>query len=118
MVAVKKKVSWLGIAALAAALLAGGALGYWAKFKESDIPQAAMDITSNVSAEQAPQKPRYLLTGYQGKLAVFMIGKKEPELVFDRYLHYLPDVDRMRLEEGIEVSDYAELLQLIEDYTS
>lgn len=118
MVAVKKKVNWFGVAALAVALLGGGAFGIWAKFQAQDVPQAAVDIASNVSAEQAPQKPRYLLTGYQGKLAVFMIGKKEPELVFDRYLHYLPDVDRMRLEEGIEVSDYAELLQLIEDYTS
>lgn len=114
----KKKSNQIGIAALAVALLAGGALGVWIKFQSPDIPYAAVDIESNVSAPQPEQKPRYLLTGHQGKLAVFMIGKKEPELVFDRYLHYLPDVDRMRLEKGIEVFDYAELLQLIEDYTS
>ncbi|HWP50687.1 MAG TPA: hypothetical protein VN626_03210 [Clostridia bacterium] len=114
----KKKVGWFGIVALSTAILGGGAFGIWAKIQAPDIPQAAMDVESGVSAEQTQQKPRYLLSGYQGKLAVFMIGKKEPELVFDRYLHYLPDVDRQRLEEGIEVSDYAELLQLIEDYTS
>ena len=118
MITVKKKVNWFGVLALAAALLAGGVFGFWARLQTPDNPQAVMDIESNVSAEQPIQKARYLLTGYQGKLAVFMIGKKEPELVFDRYLHYLPDVDRMRLEEGIEVSDYAELLQLIEEYTS
>jgi hypothetical protein len=118
MIAVKKRVSWFGVAALTLAILGGFAFGIWAKFQAPDIPQAAMDVTSGVSTEATPQKPRYLLSGYEGKLAVFMIGKKEPELVFDRYLHYLPDVDRMRLEKGIEVSDYAELLQLIEDYTS
>ncbi|WMJ84436.1 hypothetical protein ACS3UN_07200 [Oscillospiraceae bacterium LTW-04] len=114
----KRKMSWFGVAALAVAILGGSAFGIWAKFQASDIPQAAMDVKPGISAEETPQKPRYLLSGYEGKLAVYMIGKKEPELVFDRYLHYLPDVDRMRLEQGIEVSDYAELLQLIEDYTS
>lgn len=114
----KKKINWFGVVALAVAILGGGAFGIWTKFQVTDMPQAAIDVESGVSAEQTPQKPRYLLSGYQGKLAVYMIGKKEPELVFDRYLHYLPDVDRMRLEKGIEVSDYAELLQLIEDYTS
>lgn len=114
----KKKISWFGVVALAVAILAGGAFGIWAKFQAPDVPQTVIDVESGVSAESTPQKPRYLLSGYQGKLAVYMIGKKEPELVFDRYLHYLPDVDRMRLEQGIEVSDYAELLQLIEDYTS
>ncbi len=114
----KKKVNWFGVVALAVAILGGGAFGIWAKFQAPDIPHATMDVESTISTEQTPQKPRYLLSGYQGKLAVYMIGKKEPELVFDRYLHYLPDVDRMRLEKGIEVSDYAELLQLIEDYTS
>ena len=114
----KKKVSWLGVAALTLAILGGFAFGIWAKIQAPDMPQAAVDITSGISAQETPQKARYLLSGYEGKLAVFMIGKKEPELVFDRYLHYLPDVDRMLLEKGIEVSDYAELLQLIEDYTS
>lgn len=114
----KKKVGWCGVMALAIAVLCGGAFGIWAKFQAPDLPQPAMDVESGVSAVQPDPKPRYLLSSYEGKLAVFMIGKKEPELVFDRYLHYLPDVDRLRLEEGIEVADYAELLQLIEDYTS
>ena len=113
----KSKISWFGVIALAATVLAGGAFGLWAKLSEAEIPQAAMDVESGISASQQ-QKPRYLLAGYQGKLAVYMIGKKEPELVFDSYLHYLPDVDRMRLEKGIEVADYTQLLQLIEDFTS
>ncbi|MFV0497825.1 MAG: hypothetical protein ACK5L0_06650 [Candidatus Fimivivens sp.] len=113
-----KKMSWFGVAALAVAILGGTAFGIWAKFQANDIPRITMDVKSGVSVQEAPQEPRYLLSEHEGKLAVFMIGKKEPELVFDRYLHYLPDVDRLRLEEGIEISDYAELLRLIEDYTS
>lgn len=79
---------------------------------------SANDFTGSVSAATPEPKPHYMLKGYEGKLAVFIIGKEEPELVLDRYLHHLPDVDRLRLEEGIQVAQYSDLLRLIEDYTS
>ncbi len=105
-------------AAVAAAVLGGMVIGYMAK-GEVRAPAAVMESVTGVSASSVEiQKPRYLLSQYEGKLAVYIIGKKEPELVFDRFLHYLPDVDRMKLEKGIEVSEYSELLRLIEDYTS
>ena len=105
-------------AAVTAAAFLGIAVGFAAK-KEAQPPATVMESVSGISAASPQiQKPKYLLSHYEGKLAVYIIGKKDPELVFDRFLHYLPDVDRMRIEKGIEVSDYSELLRLIEDYTS
>lgn len=66
----------------------------------------------------APKIPKYVLKGHEGKLAVFIGDKKQPEIVFDQYVHLLPDIDRRELEKGIEVENYEELLRLIEDYTS
>jgi hypothetical protein len=81
-------------------------------------PLQAAESATGISISAPAAKPHYRLAGKDGKLAVFIIGKTEPELVFDIYLHHLPDVDRLRLEEGIEVQDYQQLLRLIEDYTS
>ena len=39
-------------------------------------------------------------------------------MVFQVYLHNLPEQDQKALEEGLEVEDYRELDRLIEDYTS
>ncbi len=66
----------------------------------------------------APKVPKYVLRIHEGKLAVFIGDKKQPEIIFDQYVHLLPDVDRRELEKGIEVENYEELLRLIEDYTS
>lgn len=106
-----------GIAAVITALALGCALGFFIA-ESGEAALAASEKSPKITVAQQTEKPKYLLSSYQGKLAVFMIGKKEPEMVFDRYLHYLPDVDREKLENGIEVAEYSELLQLIEDYTS
>ncbi|HIT18240.1 MAG TPA: hypothetical protein IAB57_01335 [Candidatus Fimivivens faecavium] len=87
----------------------------------SEISPEAAELTAGAASEKVPapaHTPKYVLKGYQGKLAVFIGNKTEPELQFEVYLHHLPDVDRMRLEEGIAVDDYQELLSLIEDFTS
>jgi len=64
------------------------------------------------------EKPSYILGEHDGRVAVYLYGNKEPEIVFNVYLHHLPDVDRFNLQNGIEISDYQTLLDLIEDYTS
>lgn len=102
-------------------VLLAGALGVVVGLAARQQPVSAPGQqvpTEQAGFSSAAPKPRYRLSSYEGKLAVYIIGKQEPELVFDRYLHHLPDVDRLRLEEGIEVAQYTELLVLIEDYTS
>lgn len=107
-----------GLAVLAASVGIGFGSGLLPRQLAPQQSLSANDFTGSVSAATPEPKPHYLLKGYEGKLAVFIIGKEEPELVLDRYLHHLPDVDRLRLEEGIQVAQYSDLLRLIEDYTS
>ena len=110
----------VGLAALIIASAGGFGIGL-AVDKDiiSDrIPEITNRTAQEIVSDSPVSKPKYMLKGEDGKLAVFIIGKKEPELVFDIYLHHLPDIDRKRLEEGIEVFEYEQLLNLIEDFTS
>ena len=106
---------WVATLALCMAMTAGAAIGTVSGLARQ-VP--ASELQKNIQAPVLHKKAQYRLAGYDGKLAVYIIGKKEPEIVFDLYLHHLPDVDRHKLEEGIEVEEYTELLRLIEDYTS
>ena len=106
---------WVATLALCMAMAVGGAFGVMAG-KQTQLP--ASELQKNIQAPTPHTQAQYRLTGQEGKLAVYIIGKKEPEIVFDIYLNHLPDIDRQKLEEGIEVEEYAELLRLLEDYTS
>lgn len=114
----KRKTRAIAVTAITLAAAGGAVVGFLAgadKESPSEVMEPAFDISVS---QQETKKPRYRLAAYQGRLAVFIIGKNQPEMVFDRYLHYLPDVDREKLEAGIEVAEYSELMRLIEDYTS
>ncbi len=102
------------VLALALAGLAGYAVGSAAAPAQSG---ESTHIETVVQAKEIPE-PLCRLGASGGRLAVFLPGKREPELVFDVWLHHLPDVDRERLQQGIEVFDEETLLALIEDYTS
>ncbi len=60
----------------------------------------------------------YLIKSHEGKIAVFLFESSKPEIVFDVYVHYLPEMDRHLLEEGIPIKDYQTLLIAIEDLVS
>ena len=109
---------YIALSLLLAACAAGALFGYLFSGEDSLPWAAAADPASEVAKSSVAAKAKYLIAGYDGKLAVYIIGKDEPEIVFDLKLYMLPDVDRQRLESGIEVSDYQELLRLIEDFTS
>ena len=119
----KRNHLWITLCSVIAAIGIGIGVGIFS----GDSPDAkertkdfAAEITADVSQEVpvVPAKEQYIIKGYEGKLAVFIGDKSEPEILFDVYLHHLPDVDRLKLQEGIRVDDYQELLRLLEDYTS
>ena len=68
--------------------------------------------------ETAPAGPAYRLGASEGRLAVFVEGQEQPEMVLDVYLASLPEADRILLEQGIPAGDYARLVSLLEDYIS
>lgn len=79
------------------------------------LPRSDAD-SGAVGPEQTAYQ--YYLREYQGKLAVYLPGKDQPEKVFDVYLTTLPAYDRGQLQMGVPVRDYEHLVQLIEDYIS
>lgn len=61
---------------------------------------------------------KYVLKEYNGKLAVFGKGKKEPEMIFDVLIESLPEVDVVELKQGLKIKDDQELKDRIEDFVS
>ena len=45
-------------------------------------------------------------------------GATAPDNVYDENYKTMPDMDRGQLQNGVAAKDYAELVSLIEDYTS
>lgn len=76
-------------------------------FSDCIIPEA-VDIQPNVSVSGliSPEPPSYILGEYQGKLAVYRRDESEPFMVFQVYLHNLPEQDQEILAQGLEVRDY------------
>lgn len=60
----------------------------------------------------------YILSAYDGRIAVFEDRSSKPIEVFDVYISSLPYSEQNELINGIRASDKSELQRLIEDYTS
>lgn len=63
-------------------------------------------------------KQGFKLSEYEGKIAVFELGSKEPVEVFDVYLTSLPQNEQNKIKSGLYAENESELQTLIEDYTS
>ncbi len=61
---------------------------------------------------------KYRVSVFNGKLAVFDGSSKIPYKVYDTYINTLPEEDKETLTEGITVNSSAELMKIIEEYTS
>ena len=84
-----------------------------ASFPEMLIPRERVTRTPEPDLE-----PVYILREWKGYIAVFVEGESEPQLVLEQQVRFLPDIDRLHLQEGITVKGRAELAALIEDYIS
>lgn len=75
--------------------------------------------TPTVKAEYTPtQEGEYCLRDWQGYVAVFHGGDDTPTQLTDIETATLNNVDREKLREGIPASGKAELLSLLEDFSS
>ena len=86
--------------------------------QEPDLPAVSGQTEPAQPILQENNSPVYRLGTSQGRLAVFVEGSDEPEMVLDVYLSTLPEADRLLLEQGIEAQSYAQLVSMIEDYIS
>ncbi len=76
------------------------------------------EASQSQSSSQSQSQAGYWLRTDEGRLGVFLDGQEQPEMVFDVYVKYLPEADRIALEQGIYVDSYDELIKSIEDYVS
>ncbi|MCH5191092.1 MAG: hypothetical protein J1F23_02905 [Oscillospiraceae bacterium] len=64
------------------------------------------------------QSDYYIVSEYEGKIAVFKNEEKFPLEIYDSFTAILPDTDRELLKNGIIANSTEELQKIIEDYTS
>ena len=60
----------------------------------------------------------YILSDYDGRLALFSSENQEPVTVYEIYTESLPYDDYILIKSGIKVKSEEELQRLIEDYLS
>ena len=68
--------------------------------------------------ESPEPTPAYVLSVYQGRVAVFAAGSDTPEEILNTRITSLPSDEAERLYNGIPAADAAALQQLIEAYCS
>ena len=73
---------------------------------------------ANLAAPQTEPDYLYIIKEYDGRVAVFARGERDPEMILERLVHHLPTYDRIQLKEGVRVFTQEELQERIEDYTS
>lgn len=74
--------------------------------------------TSDNKMLNTPKNNNYILSEYEGKLAIYKNGENMPISVYETYLSSLPEKDKELIEKGIIIESTEELQSLIEDYTS
>lgn len=107
---------------LAVAALAG-MLAVYSYNANRRQPQSAQRPISDVQIDSDSPADKesdcqYILRADAGRLAVYLPGEEEPQMVFDTPVRVLPEFDQRQLEEGIPVKDYESLVRMIEDFVS
>lgn len=102
--------------ALASAVGIGTLFVYSFNMNHQTQQQAQKNLQGIVQEET--EDYAYILRSENGRLAVFVKGNDEAQMVFDAAVRQLPEYDQRQLEQGIYVRDYETLVRLIEDYIS
>lgn len=76
----------------------------------------ALSRTAEATGDLPP--PKYILSGYNGLVAVYLPGEETPSYVTETPVSFLPSADREALANGMPVYSEEELTRLLEDYGS
>lgn len=60
----------------------------------------------------------YTLSDYKGRIALYKQGYAMPVEIYDIYVDSLPEEEQKKVETGINADTDAEILKIIEAYTS
>ncbi len=77
-----------------------------------------IDVKTGKPKESTTVQPKYTLTEYDGKLALFEEGYAMPVEIYDVLLSELPEAEQYKISNGIKAYTDEEALKIIEDYTS
>ena len=105
------------LSAAAVVLLAAKALPV--NNEDHDRDEAVSEVAITVESEviENPEY-EYVLKEFNGKLAVFQWGEREPAMIFDVPIDSLPEIDANQLKQGLKIKDDQELNDRIEDFVS
>lgn len=76
------------------------------------------DIERKENDENTKHQEIYTIREYEGRVAVFKNTDKVPFAIYEAYTSLLPEQDRQKLKNGIQVDNTTDLQKIIEDYTS
>ena len=68
--------------------------------------------------QKEQEAPAYILSVYEGQIAVFIRGEDEPLTLLETRIASLPQTEAERLRTGITAENAEALQRLIEDYCS
>lgn len=105
------------VAILITAALVLSAIALSGGFSESE--NAAVQ-TENVPVAPESESPSEKMTLgiYSGHIALFIGDGRYPNEIYEVLVRSLPESDRLRLQNGIEINSDDELREIIEDLTS
>ena len=85
----------------------------------SEIKNASAE-TENVPVNSESEIPseKMRLGVYSGHIALFIGDGRYPNEIYEALVRTLPESDRIRLQNGIEINSEDELREIIEDLTS
>jgi tetrahydromethanopterin S-methyltransferase subunit H len=100
-------------------LIAAGLMLAWAARPAPELPAAEETPEKAAALAAAPRESGYCLRAVNGRVAVFR-DDSEIQLLAETGIDIalLRAVDREKLEKGICVKTYEEVLQLLEDFNS
>lgn len=85
---------------------------------KDNIEADTQSVVQSESETSKDESDGYIISEYNGKIAVFKKSSSEPLYVSDVYVSSLPQADTEILKKGIEVNTKKQLNRLIEDYCS
>lgn len=89
---------------------------YYTPKPSSSQESRASSLPSSSSRTSPEPAEEYLITVYEGKVAVFKKGSTKPALISDVSASQLPEADLALLKKGIEAETLTKARAILEDY--
>ena len=70
------------------------------------------------SYAKAGYEPKYIMSNYNGKVAVYKYKEETPQSIFDVYVSSFPSNEQKNIKSGINIYSENELQDILEAYLS